>query len=386
VVAGRDDSSYHTIVANTVQALKGEGLLSVTDQFTRMAPGDVDGLMSDIRDQLRHGDPVESTRIIDDLVFAYRYWIGYNARKLDLLDAAARHDATYADKIRKDIEVWHKDLAALHRARARLQRPGKTRFRLGGAASAADITLPHLIAHTWNMLATGRLNRGFPFESLREYEPFFRYLPGQVSEGEESSSALADYLCVPIPVAGLPQRSGLKSAMDAVDQYRRLRNRLRRVSDYGWQLEEIYRGTGMAEMEEALTALKRLRECVRKDGLVEAGLGVCDFMSLGLGVLGVASLPFNQLFGVLSLGLAIGSKAMSEAVMANSMQRVGTQLQRLPHSPSVRQANALFALLDGRKLSAPACNDGPRDHTRYYVPRHWRESPAAKMRGETSRS
>lgn len=100
---------------------------------------------------------------IKDLSFAYRYWIDYNKQKLRLLPEGQ----WYAEEIIKQIPVWEDDLKLI-------REQGSKAFEL--KPEILTHTAVQILARVHLLNQTRKLCPGNPMTSLKEYEPFIKYI------------------------------------------------------------------------------------------------------------------------------------------------------------------------------------------------------------------
>lgn len=107
-----------------------------------------------------------SDLLIKDMAFAYRYWIDYNKQKLELLPK----EAHYGGKITEQIPIWEADMNLLNKIgnKAFVERP-----------EILSQTLLNVLTRVQLLRQANELSEGFPMTSLKEYEPFLKYIDPQ---------------------------------------------------------------------------------------------------------------------------------------------------------------------------------------------------------------
>lgn len=372
---GKHDNTYHRIVYNTIERLKHEGIVKLSKQYVPQEEKKVESVVLRIKEMVSKGEPSNSIRIIDDLLFAYKYWIGYNKRKLQILDLSLKDDKSYIEKIRQDMKLWQEDIKLLKETRVALQ--GRKAICLSRLEQIFDITLKNIFAHVHSMIKTAELNQGLPFESLREYEPFFSYFLSSSYDTVEEGY-LQDYLCIVIPIAGMRKMKSRKGLIKLIGDYLYIREKLKELESYGWDFEELYRKLTLQEFGKNVQILKKLQREVYKKIKIQRPLEICDYMSLGLATVGVVALSLGQLFGIASLGLALASKGLGEGMLVKTIKKLTQTIKNTDREVSLRDLKAYFYLLDGVRIplaqhSKDLRSDSCGVSTRRYTARHWRE-------------
>lgn len=153
-------SGYHKVLWDRLSALVDDGMVEIADipvSFEKAKLEASETLRRILKDKRAIGT------FIEDVAFSYRYWIDYNKQKLDLLPK----EASYGDEILRQIPVWEEDLRLIERM-----------------GSGAFEEKPEILSQgTINVLSRVHLLRqadglcpGLPMTSLKEYEPFLKYI------------------------------------------------------------------------------------------------------------------------------------------------------------------------------------------------------------------
>ena len=230
------------------------------------------------------------------------------------------------------------------------------------------------------MLKNAKLQQGSAFESLREYEPFFKYIvPDLKNISFFNNQILGDSLVVKFPIIGIKQRNFLQKITDTVGAYLKIRQILKRFEDIGWDLWEISERYNIDELNINKEILKKIREKISFYKRIENKLEILDVIFIMLGALGFASVPFNQIISGMSLFLAFGTKTITESLNLCTVNNVLETLNMIKSKVGFKNLSVYFSLLDGvliptflsEKKNYFLKND---DLIKAYIPMHWRRA------------
>lgn len=156
----RKESGYHKVIWERLSVLADKGKVILGDipvsfeLATEESKKQIDNIVT--KEELLVG-------FIEDLSFAYRYWIDYNKQKLRLLPEGQ----WYAEEIIEQIPVWEDDLKLI-------REQGPKAFELKPEILTQVAVQVLARAHLLNQ--TRKSCPGNPMTSLKEYEPFIKYV------------------------------------------------------------------------------------------------------------------------------------------------------------------------------------------------------------------
>ena len=177
----RVDSAYRAVAWKRLSVLGDNGLL-------RIAPVKVDWAKAvlaaerKIRDALC--DDSKTGTFVNDLIFAYRYWLEFNRQRLAIMPI----DDDYAESVEQHMPIWADDLALLVDL-------GKK--ALSEKPEIAEQTARSILIRVGSLREICRSHSGLALASLKEFQPFLKYVdcgPGEALSAGVPEAAEMGYL------------------------------------------------------------------------------------------------------------------------------------------------------------------------------------------------
>jgi len=382
IYEGRNQNTYHRVVYKSVTLLKEEGILITSDSYFQKDEKILSNFKKQVRDIIQECDKKKLLQVVKDLRFAYEYWIAYNRKKLEILDKSLKKDYKYFEVILKDMNVWEEDLKFLREIEYLLVKNEKDigPKKIDKLNVIFNVTFSNILTHVYLMLENAKLHQGSAFESLREYEPFFKYIALDLENiSSLNNQILGDSLVVNFPIVGIKQKDFLQEITNTVGAYLKIRQILKRFEDIGWDLWEISERYNIDELNINKEILKRIREKVSSYKRIENKLEILDVISIMLGVLGSVSIPFNQIISGMSLFLAFGTKTIAESLKFRNVKNALKTMNMVKSKVGFKNLSVYFSLLDGviiptflsKKEKLLSKDD---DFIKAYIPIHWKRS------------
>jgi len=160
VESEKSESGYHAAVWRRLSVLRDRGVLDLVPVDARRSEA---GAEADRRLAAIVADPDLAEALVADLIFAYRYWLEFNLQRLEALPLV---DA-YAESVREHLPLWEADLNLL------LSRGVESFREQPKIIEQTARSILHRVACLRN-LNSG--SQGSAFASLRQFQPFIKYL------------------------------------------------------------------------------------------------------------------------------------------------------------------------------------------------------------------
>jgi len=161
----KDKSGFHKLVWDRLSVLASEGLVTFED--LKIDNDAIDHDAQCVLDSIM-GDENSQVVFVRDMIFAYEYWISFNKMKVDLLP----NNQDYSKLIQKNSLLWLEDLNSLKTIgrKALIDRP-----------SIVTDVARNILKKIATMNCLRKHYPYMPMSSLKEYEPFFKYVHDDIS-------------------------------------------------------------------------------------------------------------------------------------------------------------------------------------------------------------
>jgi len=336
----KDRSGYHRLVWERLTVLLDEGLLDIKKldiNYTEIYQNAETLLQKSINDN--------EESFIEDLIKAYNYWISYNELKIKLLPKQQK----YRNEILSLLPLWKSDLKLLE--------------TLG---SNALISRPKILSQGAKnifikILELEELNKRYTkcaFSSLREYEPFVKYLAlkkplilaPETSKLTNSSQMINSLKSKSIELAADPDYEFLKLTLSQKTFKKLIRNTITNYKSSRDKLRQMVERTdellyGLAEqvidpkVSQDLLVINSELLNIKKQTEKRS-----KYLSLTFS--GLSMLPIPFLSQVLNL-LGMGSKKISEYVESGYLANKGFTPNGLSAYYSFLEGNLNLTKLKG---------------------------------------
>jgi len=153
-------SGYHKTTWERLEVLIENGLIEIKDiNFNK---DKIDEEANAIINRILSPSQTHSS-IVDDMIFAYKYWIDFNKQKIALVPG----DQQYSKEILKSMPKWNEDLMLLQtkKEEAFTIRPEISKY-----------TVSNIIKKVITIRFLNDTYHECPLTALKEYEPFLKYI------------------------------------------------------------------------------------------------------------------------------------------------------------------------------------------------------------------
>ncbi len=156
----KNRSGYHKVTWDRLQVLIDNDLIEIKDLKIdeKVIENEAKNVISKISKKKQ-----EHPELLNDMIFAYEYWIEFNKMKLDLVP----EDQEYHSDILKNMPLWKEDLDVL-------KKKGNEAFYI--KEEIIKYATTNIIE---KVLTLKHLNKAYgscPLTALKEYEPFLKYV------------------------------------------------------------------------------------------------------------------------------------------------------------------------------------------------------------------
>ncbi|WP_422105071.1 hypothetical protein [Winogradskyella sp.] len=156
----KDRSGYHKVTWDRLQVLLDNNLVEIKD--FKLNENQIDKETDLILAKIIKKKEVHPS-LLNDMIFAYNYWIEFNNMKLDLVP----EDQDYHADILKNMPLWKDDLDIL-------KRKGNEAFYLKEAI--IKYATRNIIKKVLTLKHLNKEYNSCPLTALKEYEPFLKYI------------------------------------------------------------------------------------------------------------------------------------------------------------------------------------------------------------------
>lgn len=157
----KERSGFHKVAWERLNILLDNNMLDLIDINIddSIVENDTNNIFKNI-----YRDSSSIEQFIDDLIFSYKYWIDFNILKIKLLP----DNQEYSKLIKGFMTIWERDLKSLEENR---------KEALNSRPDIIDNVGRNIIKKIVTMNIMNEDLKYYPMSSLKEYEPFTKWLP-----------------------------------------------------------------------------------------------------------------------------------------------------------------------------------------------------------------